>query len=224
MTMTISERLTPDERRELAICENHIQQAWFMMADALDRIRKGRLYRETHATFDAYCREKCRFTASRARQLANGAKTKEALETVTGVTIPNESVARAARRIPAHRRVQVIRAAEKASQAVGKSLSAPMIRATDRTYEEAERTGAVSIEGESNIIIRSVVEDWLETKTRQQQHIDERQNLMFACQIPARTDGEFIIARRPANVPADAEIVIRVMIPIESAREGEKAA
>jgi hypothetical protein len=56
----------------LARCEKRIEEglAWFRTAgEALTQIRDERLYRETHETFEAYCRERWGFNDSRARQL-----------------------------------------------------------------------------------------------------------------------------------------------------------
>jgi hypothetical protein len=68
----------------LAECERVIERGlktFIEVGDALTRIRDERLYRETHATFESYCRERWDFDASRARQLISAAKT------VTVVTV-----------------------------------------------------------------------------------------------------------------------------------------
>jgi predicted kinase len=129
------------------------------------------------------------------------------------------------KKVPPEHRETVARMSSGKAKAEGRQPTSGDVDRTWGMIEQAITTGAATTpEGESTVFDREWNQSNEEARFRKMQHIDDRQNLMFACQIPARTDGEFIIARRPANVPADAEIVIRVMIPIESAREGEKAA
>ncbi len=85
----------------LAECERVIERGlktFIEVGDALARIRDERLYRETHATFEDYCRARWGFDASRARQLISAAKT-VTLVTVGGQPAPtSERVARELRR------------------------------------------------------------------------------------------------------------------------------
>lgn len=85
----------------LAECERVIERGlktFIDVGEALARIRDERLYRETHATFEDYCRERWDFDASRARQLIVAAKT-VTLVTVGGQPAPaTERVARELRR------------------------------------------------------------------------------------------------------------------------------
>ncbi|HET7037948.1 MAG TPA: hypothetical protein VFI42_19905, partial [Thermomicrobiaceae bacterium] len=60
------------------------------VGQALAEIRDARLYRETHTTFEAYCRERWGFTSSRARQLIGASRQ----ATVTAVTPRTEWEAR----------------------------------------------------------------------------------------------------------------------------------
>ncbi len=57
---------------------------------ALLEIRDRRLYRESHATFEDYCRERWAFTRRRANQLIGAA----GVIGVLGTTVPNEAQAR----------------------------------------------------------------------------------------------------------------------------------
>lgn len=66
----------------------HLKPFW-EVADALTAIRDGRLYREHYDTFDAYCKNRWKFSARRARQLMAGS------ESGTTVPISNERQARA---------------------------------------------------------------------------------------------------------------------------------
>lgn len=86
--------LTHDERNELARCEQVIaegQVAFVATGRALARIRDGRLYRETHDTFDDYAREMWQMARSRAYQLVDAA----AVSTMVDTPPRNERQARA---------------------------------------------------------------------------------------------------------------------------------
>jgi hypothetical protein len=75
--------LIPAERRRLADLEQAVErglQTFHEVGSALLEIRDERLYRETHKTFEDYCRERFGFSGSRGRQLI------AATRTVTAVT------------------------------------------------------------------------------------------------------------------------------------------
>jgi hypothetical protein len=62
------------------------------VGEALRRIRDERLYRESHKTFEAYCRERWGMSRQRAHQQIEAASIAGTLSTI--VDIPNEAVAR----------------------------------------------------------------------------------------------------------------------------------
>lgn len=69
--------LTPQERRHLGALERRIEKGVTTFRDvgmALREIRDTRLYRETHASFEAYCRERWQFERGRAYQLMDAAE------------------------------------------------------------------------------------------------------------------------------------------------------
>jgi hypothetical protein len=95
--------LSPLEKAALKDCERIIEKglkAFYEVGLSLAQIRNCRLYRATHKTFTEYCRDRWGFTDSRARQLIAGAKVADAVQTVTNVTVPNESIARELNRLP----------------------------------------------------------------------------------------------------------------------------
>jgi hypothetical protein len=69
-------------------------QTFVAVGNALAAIRDGKLYRETHKTFEDYCSSKWNMVASRARQLIAAAETVEAVESVTTVTPSSEAQTR----------------------------------------------------------------------------------------------------------------------------------
>jgi hypothetical protein len=75
--------LTADERTALADCEETIERGrvvFLEVGQALLTIRDRRLYRETHPTFEAYCRDRWRITASAAYQKIDVARVSTVVE------------------------------------------------------------------------------------------------------------------------------------------------
>lgn len=62
-------------------------QTFVHVGNALLEIRDNRLYRNTHRTFEKYCRERWGVNSSRARQLIDAAEVVENLKSVTIVTL-----------------------------------------------------------------------------------------------------------------------------------------
>jgi hypothetical protein len=84
-------RLEVAEQDRLAELEGVVEQGlqtFIEVGEALSEIRASRLYRETHETFETYCRERWGFTGRRARQLMTAA------EVGTIVPVENEAQAR----------------------------------------------------------------------------------------------------------------------------------
>jgi hypothetical protein len=82
---------------------------------ALQEIRDAKLYKVSHSTFEAYCKERWHFSASRARQLCAAAKTAKALPAVT-VTSERHArqLARASRPQPSPEQAAAQKLVEKA--------------------------------------------------------------------------------------------------------------
>lgn len=78
----LADRLSADEKRDLAQHEARIKDGMkivFDVALALTGIRNGRLYRETHKTFELYCDERWGFTKTHANRMIAGASVLEDL-------------------------------------------------------------------------------------------------------------------------------------------------
>lgn len=99
MALAVSTQLNVLERKSLRKCEARIKEGMATFVDvgnALAEIRDGKLYREGHKTFDAYCKEKWEMTPQYAKRLVNASKTTEALksETIVSVLPANEAQAK----------------------------------------------------------------------------------------------------------------------------------
>jgi hypothetical protein len=78
------DKLTADERKQLANCEQVIGKNIVAIGDALRIIREERLYRETHKAFAAYLKDRWGFTPQRAQQFINAADTHRVLVAEVG--------------------------------------------------------------------------------------------------------------------------------------------
>lgn len=98
MTTEVSEApLSQAEATELDACEQVIEsgvQVFIEVGQALLTIREKRLYRTTHKTFEAYCRERWRFGRDRATQLMRSAEVAEMTRTTCSRFAPTEAQAR----------------------------------------------------------------------------------------------------------------------------------
>jgi len=90
--------LTPIEQNNLVELEATIEKnlkSFYEVGFALMQIRDNKLYRETHGTFEEYCKEKWNFNSSRARQLISAAEVTDNIKSVTKVTVLKERQLRA---------------------------------------------------------------------------------------------------------------------------------
>jgi hypothetical protein len=83
------------------------QQTFVEVGNALAEIRDARLYRLEHGTFEAYCKAKWGWTASRARQICIAS---EVVQTVTAGNALNERQARELSKVPEGHRAEVLQA------------------------------------------------------------------------------------------------------------------
>lgn len=93
-TATISTTpLSPDEKLALELYEGVIHAGKLSVGVALAGIRDGRLYRETHPTFEEYCREKFNMTHRYANMKISAAASIKSLGTI-GSQTPSERAVR----------------------------------------------------------------------------------------------------------------------------------
>lgn len=94
----MTDQLTNIENTKLQECEQIIEkglQTFYAVGTALLSIRDDRLYRQTHLTFEAYCKERWQITDRRARQFINAVAIVDNLTPIglgyvnqTGTTVP----------------------------------------------------------------------------------------------------------------------------------------
>jgi hypothetical protein len=78
------------------------------VAEALVEINTKRLYRATHPTFEAYCRERWDINRSRSYQLMEAARVKEALPAQLSKKLDNDSQFRVLAGVPEDQRGKVV--------------------------------------------------------------------------------------------------------------------
>jgi len=125
--------LTTGERRLLHVCEQTIEQGlytFYEVGKALLTIRKCKLYRQTHPTFELYCKDRWQFTARYARNQISAWKTYQALE--DGAAKPlNERQCRPLQGLPLDKRAQAWEKAVLAAGSAEKTYSRHVAAAVD---------------------------------------------------------------------------------------------
>lgn len=107
---TDMDALTARETRTLQRCEQTISKGLATFRDvgqALLEIRDGRLYRDSHATFESYCSERWEFSRQRAYQLIGAAQTVELMSTAVDTPPTTERQIRPLLTVPEDQRADV---------------------------------------------------------------------------------------------------------------------
>jgi hypothetical protein len=102
--------LSPDETETLQYCEHVIAEGIQTFVDvgrALLVIRDQRLYRQSHATFEVYCRERWELSRTYAYQLVEASQVVDHVSAVSDVVPANEAQARPLASLPPERQVKV---------------------------------------------------------------------------------------------------------------------
>ena len=134
-------QLTTSEQTQLAQCERVISEGrvqFAMVADALQRIRDGRLYRASHDTFEQYCREKWGWSRQRASQYIQAAEVSRALPPECQQLLTNEGSSRALGQVEPAKRAEVLTEAAQSGPVTAKSIRAAAERVSPPQPEPDE--------------------------------------------------------------------------------------
>jgi len=129
--INVTERLTPAETRHLKAMEGRIERGMHtfqVVGEALLDIRNNRLYRETHDTFEAYCRDRWEMTRERAGQFIGAAEVVKVLGEGQDEGPVNEAQARELVVVARSVGPEAVQTVWKAAQESGKPLTAAVIR------------------------------------------------------------------------------------------------
>lgn len=172
--------LAPSEAAELAQHEAAIErglQTFYEVGGALLAIREKRLYRASHASFEAYMRERWGMTKSRAIQLMGAA---QVVENLGDTPIPaNESQTRAMIGLSADEQRLAWQIVKETAPAG--NVTAAHVKSVVNVLREVITTGAIdpgtgqSIPLVADALKAAVTEETYERMRRQQQHIADSQ-------------------------------------------------
>lgn len=124
-SITKKNELTPEERTELAECEQGIKDGLSTFYDVgmkLVRISDKRLYRETHTSFEHYCTEKWKMTARHAYRLCEAAEVINKLPKSATQWVTHERQARELAKASPKKRAKVIEIASADGPATAKKI------------------------------------------------------------------------------------------------------
>lgn len=96
---------------------------------ALLEIREFKLYRETHATFEAYLKEKWSLSYRRAIQLIDASVVVENMNNCSGLAVENEAQARELSTLPPEQQAPAFQAAQEAAKTEGRDVTAKDVKA-----------------------------------------------------------------------------------------------
>lgn len=198
--------LTGEQRKRLYICEAQIRAAQLAIGRALRIIRDERLYTESHNRFDDYLRDRVPHIApATARQYIASAIEADRVKVETGIDLPNESVARALRRVPVTIRTAVAEAAYYHAQHEGRDMTSGDIQSRYDVIVDIVLTGGqVYIDGEPRALDAALTEAEYETMMRQRQHI--RDNRKPAIVRGAKATVSTIYNKRTVSLQMDDDI------------------
>ena len=128
--------LTKTESARLRSLETTIEggkKVFVAVGAALSEIRDAKLYRATHASFDAYCRDRWGWGRSYAYRLMEAS---EVAASPIGDSIANEAQAREVARVPEEKRAEVVSRAVERAETAGRDLTAADMREAAKPEQE----------------------------------------------------------------------------------------
>jgi hypothetical protein len=124
LTQADTERL-----QELEAVIGRGRKTFIEVGYALAEIRDQRLYRQTHATFEAYCAEQWGWTRQRSYQLMNAATVVKLLPAGMSTRVDNEATARELAKLEPKEREKVLQAIEERGGRVTPAAIRAVVRA-----------------------------------------------------------------------------------------------
>lgn len=170
----VGNKLTTAERNRLEKYEATIQshfESFRLAGEALQNIRDSRLYRETHATFEDYCREKWEMSKTQANRLIAAAKVVENISAVAPKSVTEhltESVIRSLATLdPKDQKKAFKQAVKDAPAATG--ITAKIVKAAAQEVAPTRfKKPAVARKGQSDLIRRTELLDEINGWEREQ--------------------------------------------------------
>jgi hypothetical protein len=209
--------LTRGERSDLRAAEEIIEQGigtFIEVGEALLEIRNRRLYRDSHDTFEAYCRERWGFSDSRARQLVGAAET---VTTVTVENLPAPSSERVARELASLPEPEQREAWSEAVEQNGRPTAA-QVREIVKRRRGRKRAGAKSNSERKPKASRTIIP----TEVRELHSGMGRNGRPYALYEVAATDadGQVIEERLRSFAPLPVGRPVQVDVEVEEGERG----
>ena len=222
----MSKTLDDHERAELARYEGIVNEglkSFIEVGEALDRIKQGRLYRETHRSFKAYVKKKWGFGDSRSRQIRGAAAFAKSVATEFSTSFDNEkAVAKfkaALKKFDPELRPAIIKLAAAKAEASQRNLTAGDLREVGEVLNEAVTTGGYVDTGDGTqyALTSAVSTSMDERQQRQKAHIEERSRWQFSRVVYGKVKGdtldlspEDVRAIRNAALDGNVKIIVYV--------------
>ena len=140
LTLFAEAELNTVERNELERYEKTIErglETFVRVGDALLAIRRNRLYRTTHATFEAYCERRWQMTRDYANKLIGAAEVVGNLNTIVSILPATESQARPLTKLEPEQQVEAWR--EAVETAPGGKVTAAHVAAVVERHAPSPR-------------------------------------------------------------------------------------
>lgn len=126
--------LTTTEIQTLSDCERIINRGLIgfrEVGSALLKIRDGKLYRQEHETFEAYCSSRWSMSRPRAYQIMESAGAVASLPENLSTMVDKERSARELAKVPAEKRSQVVEVAAAAGPVTARSIKQAAAKVVD---------------------------------------------------------------------------------------------
>jgi hypothetical protein len=144
----MSTELTTTESQTLTDCERIINRGlkgFKEVGNALLKIRDGKLYRQEHETFEAYCSSRWSMSRPRAYQIMESAGVVASLPENLSTIVDKEGQARELTKVPAEKRAEVVEVAAAAGPVTAKSIK----QAAAKVVEKPEPVAAPEPQAET---------------------------------------------------------------------------
>jgi hypothetical protein len=140
--------LTTTESQTLTDCERVINRGlkgFKEVGNALLKIRDGKLYRQEHNTFEAYCSARWSMSRPRAYQIMESAGVVASLPENLSTIVDKEGQARELTKVPAEKRAKVVEVAAASGPVTAKSIK----QAAAQVVEKPEPVAAPEPQAET---------------------------------------------------------------------------
>lgn len=144
----LSKTLSPEEKSELAACEQIIEtgkSTFVSVGLALAKIKKLELYRENFEDFDTYCQKVWDFGQAYGYRLISAAEVAKKVSPIGEIT--NEATARELASVPKKKQIKVAKEAKKIASKIGGKITAKNVKqAAEKLGIKKEARGGLAAE------------------------------------------------------------------------------